>query len=839
MLSCALSAASAQDSTLQLEEVIVTAQKRLQNLRDVPISVAVETAESLQKKGIGNLESLSDNTPSLYLQDGGRISHVAIRGLGSAGTDSVESSVGMYIDGIYFGRSRVSRNPLFDMQRVEVLRGPQGTLYGRNTIAGAINMLTAKPGEEFEARILAEAGNFDTHKLEAYISGAITEQLFARFALLNTRRGNYLDNDAAGPGGGGKDTEGYRGSFRLAPTDKLEITLKYEHMNHENSGSYAQLVANPFNASALQGIANLDLKKDRNQQVSGQGLNDLGDNVGGNFSTDSVALNAVWDFDEGYSLTSVTGWAKYDAVSRDYINASPVNTLTVAGLTERAEYWSQELRLQSPLDRPFHFVAGAFTDYYDVYTLPKPDDVAVLNLAGPVVGPTRAGIAGSELIQNVLVPGRAANVADGFVAGVTNAFTLLTPGGNGAISNFDQAIKTWSVFFEATYEVSDRWHLSAGVRYSEEENKVRLAKGTFYRNADGQPWGELPTGADITARAIANDPALTAADAANLELIYNGTLNSDIGGGNTFADIPGFIAAQGGTPLAKPEPLEEESVTPSLKLQYFYNDAAMLYATLASGFKAGGFNSSNILAFSEDDIFASEDSLAFELGAKLTLAGGAANLNVAVFRTDFDDLQVGTITAQGASTVVNAGSAISQGVELDGSWRLTEAITVGGSYAFLDAKYTDSATLVCAGYLRAAREAAGEVFANSADCTYQLDDQFSGDEALLRAPRHSASVFAEYFTALNDSIDLQLYAAVNYRDKAFTSIENILQTDALTLVNARIALHHQPGNWSLALQGNNLFDDNALVLQQDNSGGAAKGVITTPRTFALQISKQF
>lgn len=830
--------AHAQDTRLMLEEVLVTAQKRSESLSDVPISIAVETGETLEKKGITNLQALSNNTPSLYIQDGGRTSSVAIRGLGSPGLDSVESSVGLYIDGVYFGRSRLSRNPLFDMERVEILRGPQGTLYGRNTIAGAINMITAKPTDEFEARILLEAGNYDAHKVEAYVSGEIVDGLSGRIAVLDAERDGYLDNSADGPDGGGKDSQAYRGSLNWDATDSLSFALKYEHMDHRNTGSYAQLSGNPFNSPALAAIPNLDFEVDKNQQVSGQGINFLGDDVGGEFVTDAVVLRGLWEFGDGYSLTSITGWTDYEVESRDYITSSPIDTLTIAGLTEGVEYWSQEFRLASPSDKRFRFVTGAAIDKYDLVTDPSPQDTAILALGGQILPNFADGIGSSPEVE-ALFPGRAQNVADGFVVGAADGFTLLTPGGNGSDSNLTQEIETWSVFFEGTYEVNDQWHIVAGARYTEEENTTTLAKGTFYRNAAGQPWGGLPSGAEIADIAIANDPMLTQADAGLLNAVYSGTLASDIGGGRTVADIPLLIAAPGGTPIARPEPLEEDSFTPSLKVQYFASEDAMYYATIATGFKAGGFNSSNIQAFSEDDIFNNEDSVTLEIGGKLTLAEGAANFNFAIFRTEFDDLQVGSITPQGGSVVLNAGSSVSQGLEMDGTWRLTEAWTVGGAYAYLDSKYTDSEPLVCTGVERSLRIQAGETFASDSDCIMELDNLFGGEDSTLRAPEHSANLFAEYYAPLNDVIDLQTYIGVNYRDKTFTSIENFYETDAITLVDARIALYHGPGQWSVALQGNNLLDDDGLVLQQDNSGGAAKGIITTPRTFRLQVTKSF
>ncbi|MFM7784604.1 MAG: TonB-dependent receptor, partial [Gammaproteobacteria bacterium] len=265
-------AASAQEK-LELEEIVVTAQKRSQLAQDVPIAMSVDTAELLEKKGISSLEGLGYQTPSLVIQDVGRVSSVAIRGLGSPGLDTVESSVGIYIDEIYFGRSRLSRNPVFDMDRIEVLRGPQGTLYGRNTIAGAISMHTARPTEEVEARVLAEGGNLESYRTEGYLSGPITDTLSGRIAGYLAHRGAYLDN-SEGPDGGGTDTEAWRGSLAWDPSESVSVFFKYDHMNHRNNGIYDQLLAdpfgittNPFGSYAAAGITNVDFRKDRKQQV--------------------------------------------------------------------------------------------------------------------------------------------------------------------------------------------------------------------------------------------------------------------------------------------------------------------------------------------------------------------------------------------------------------------------------------------------------------------------------------------------------------------------------------------------------------------------------------------
>ena len=823
----------ADDAGLALEEIVVTAQRRTESAVDVPISMAVETGATLEKKGIATLEGLSLQTPSLITQDGGRVSSVAMRGLGSPGLDTVESSVGIYIDEVYFGRSRLSRNPMFDMDRVEVLRGPQGTLYGRNTIAGAISMYTARPSDEFSARVIGEYGNIESHKLEGYVSGPVTETLSARLAGINSERGTYLDN-TIGPDGGGQDSEGYRASLGWNPVETVYVFAKYEHMTHENIGMYDQLISDPFGAYAY--YPGLDLKRDDKQQVNGSGLQALSE-PGGHYDADIAALHVDWDLPGDYALTAITGWSEYDARSRDWISASPDNPLTINGLTERNEYYSQELRIQSPADRRFHFVAGGFVDSFDVHTLPRAEDFAALNLGTQVLPPLVAGLATSP--QLAFLGDLQDDVARGYAVGTAEYFRLITPSGSpdGRISNLDQEITTWSLFFEGEYEFTDQWHLILGVRYTDEENEFALSKGTWYRNGLGLPWGSYPSAAEIAASALAANPAL-APVAGLLPVVYGATSSAEARPGYTVSQLPTYIAAPAGTPRAR-DRLEDDQWIPSAKLQYFMDDDTMFYFTVASGFKAGGVNSGNINVYTRaGDTFGAEEALSFEIGGKFTLQDGAAQLNVALFRTEFDDLQTATVTPQGAVTVVNAAAAVTQGVETDLTWRLTEAVTVGGAYAWLDAYYDDSDELSCGGYMLKLRQTAGEDFSTT-PCTYRLDDMPNGDDTLQRAPEHTATLWGEYYAPVADGWDLQVYGSLNYRDESSTTLDNYFYADDLTLLGARVALYDTRRKWSVALYGNNLLDEDGLVLHQENSAGAIKGMITTPRTYGLQLVKEW
>ncbi|MFM7274501.1 MAG: TonB-dependent receptor, partial [Gammaproteobacteria bacterium] len=608
-------------------------------------------------------------------------------------------------------------------------------------------MHTARPTEEVEARVLAEGGNLESYRTEGYLSGPITDTLSGRIAGYLAHRGAYLDN-SEGPDGGGTDTEAWRGSLAWDPSESVSVFFKYDHMNHRNNGIYDQLLAdpfgittNPFGSYAAAGITNVDFRKDRKQQVGGGGgINLIEDSVGGYYVSDVMALHASWEMANGYSLRSITGYNNYDARSRDYITASPIDALTINGLTEGTKYWSQELRIESPTDGAFSFIAGAFIDNYDMETLPRDNQYAALNLGTQVLPNFVRNLATTPAL-GFLGPLQR-NVAFGFANGVAESFRLSTPSGSpdGTVSNLEQQIDTWSAFFEGSYQISEKWRLTAGVRYTDENNEVFMAKGTFYVNGDGLPWGSFPTASQITAAAVAADPALAALPAFLLDIIYGSTANAPIGGGLQVNDLPLLIAAPGGTPRINDE-ISEDAWIPSAKLQYFHDDDTMLYLTVSSGFKAGGYNSSGITAFNPtNDSFESETALALELGAKMTVLDGAGQLNVALYRTKFDDLQVASITPQGAIAMLNAASAITQGLELDFSWRATEELTLGMNYAYLDAYYDDSDAIGCGGYQKRVRELAGESFAAS-PCVFFLDDQPSGSKDLQRAPEHTGTLW--------------------------------------------------------------------------------------------------
>ena len=235
----ALATAAPISHAQMLEEVIVTAQKRTESLQDVPISVSAIQGEKLEEAGIANMSALADYVPNLTISDAAVNTNIYMRGMGSGNNRAFEQSVGMYIDGIYMGRGRQYRSPFLDIQRVEVLRGPQGTLFGKNTVAGAINVTTASPdmGEELNGSIAAATEDNDGFITEGYLSGSLTDTLAMRLSFKYAENSGTFDNNFTNDDELDIEDSTYRLTAVWQPTDNLDVNVKYSHSDFERVGS--------------------------------------------------------------------------------------------------------------------------------------------------------------------------------------------------------------------------------------------------------------------------------------------------------------------------------------------------------------------------------------------------------------------------------------------------------------------------------------------------------------------------------------------------------------------------------------------------------------------------
>jgi len=787
-VSLALPSLAFAQSDLMLEEIIVTAQKREQSLQDVPVSVSVMSGDAITEVGITNLDEMSSYIPNLSVSEGSQSVSITMRGLGSGQNQGFEQSVGMFVDGIYAGRDRQFRSPFMDVASVEVLRGPQGTLFGKNTIAGALNIQTVKPTEDFEASLRGSyEPESDQYSLEGIVSGEISDSLMGRLAIKRLEADGFMHNTYIGEDESAKSELIARGTLVWEPRDDLSVVAKYETAHTESSGEPNRLDADG-GWDELYRLVDEDFNNSDTYQRSTD-LTDANHN-----DSDSLTVTVDYDINE-YTLTSITGYSKYNDYVQQDVDFSPLNVLAQYQ-DQKFDQLSQEFRITSPLGDNFDFLAGA---YFQKSTLEnhKRLDSNIASLVGGV--PVEVNYLGNMLpinaasVADILAPAEFVRKADGTV-GVGNASGAIYAAaisninnGGGRVSDYKQDAETWSIYGQGTWHIEDNLHLTLGIRYAEE---TKEASRTLYLSDYGTE----------------NVMDLDDPDNSLILAIQNGvfgSVNHDIEAGDTV-----------------------ENVSPSIKLQYEPNDDVMFYASASKAFKSGGYSESGTSADEFGFSFADEEALAFELGSKMSVMDGRGTLNVALFHTQYDDLQVSAFIGD-RYVVGNAATATSQGLEVDGVFRLTESIDLSGSFAYLDATYGDFKTASCT-------TAQAIESGSPRTCTQDLSGQ-----TLANAPEFSASFGLSHGTDLGNNYQLMSNLMANYTAEQYLSqnLDPAALEESHLVLNARTALSSNEDTWELALVAKNLTNEtirnySAAVPLMD---GARFSYMAMPRTLAVQF----
>ena len=605
-LALAIATISTGTYAAQLEEVIVTAQKRAESLQDVPISMTAITGERMKDAGITSFSELSGFVPNLGVSENAVNTIITMRGISVGSNQSFEQSVGVYVDGVHYGKSRQIRTGLFDLQQVEVLRGPQGILFGKNTLAGAINVTTAEPemGEGMSGKVAATVESDDGELLEAHLNYSPSDNLGFRFAIRDRSDDGYMDNDFATTANGAPtampttDETIWRFTTMWEPNDSTSIKLTHGESDFVRVGGPGMVTAfapeTNIPASnqvmfAVMGASFPDYAADvasgeigafrDGRSTGGLALaQSLGRDLdsteekfeGTDTQTSDTALRIDIEMDNGYSFHSVTGRNTYeyeDGMDADWL---PVSFVGRSDISEY-EQTSQEFRIASPTDQAFSFVAGAYwseaTQDIDRTvivdgTLGNPDLMKVITgLGDPTAGTasflafSKAQIAGAILgAQGITDPATiGAWMATPTGIGTVNAFWgvdgMAMWNQAGRVSSYSNQTDTVAAFFQGTYELSDTLTLTAGVRYTEED-KEAFAKADLT--------------ASHTGLATPNDDAFLAA----LQSASFGVWAHDFN-----------------------EKRSTSQVIPAANLQWEQSDTSKYYISYSEGFKSGGFNS--------------------------------------------------------------------------------------------------------------------------------------------------------------------------------------------------------------------------------------------------------
>ena len=780
VMAVAVSAIALTTNAATLEEIVVTAQQRAESLQDVPVSVAAVTAKKISDSGIVDLQGLSELVPNFSINETGISTTVTIRGISSGINSGFEQSVGMYNDGIFYGRDQLARVPMIDMERVEVLRGPQGILFGKNSIAGAVSQISAKPTDEFEGSVTAlyEPDHGETD-LRMVLSGPLTDNLSGRLAVMTRELDGYVKNTELGVDEQNEDEQVVRATLRWDVNDSVTATLKSSQSTFDVLGRDMEVYQSFGHLEALNSVYNSPTAP---WSVDTE-LNYIADN-NGHFSNNEVnnsTLTVDWDL-EGLTLTSVTGYVDYEFTEScdcDFTGAPVFD----AGRQEEYQQLSQEFRVTSDLGSNFDYIAGLFFQDTDLTYADQ------IQLPDPTVVNTALGLLGAGALQP-FAPGSSTD------------------------RTFNQEGEVIALFAQGTWSVSEALRLTVGGRYTEEKkdaNRQQRHKANATFGGQYMP-------------AVTADPV-------------SGAYNVLYG---IFA-IEAYDQING--------KLDDSPFSPVVTMEWDANPDTMVYATWTKGYKSGGFDArsnghpdasvNNGLksgaAITGSWEFANEEATSVELGSKMSLADGAAELSVAWYMTDYTDLQVSQFDGTLGFNVTNAGEAKVKGIEADGRWALTDNITLTGSVAYLDFNY--------------------EKFPNS-QCYFQQEDTDgdklcdAGGKRKEFTPELQANLGAAWASEMSNGLELNASLDVSFMDEYLyaANLDPRSKQDAYSMVNARIALAGSEGAWELALLGRNLTDETVINFGGNTplggtlTGGAGNSYyafVNRPRNIALQVNYSF
>ena len=732
----------------QLEEIVVTATKRAAGLMDTPMSVTAFSGDEMRHNGIRDFQELSVSIPNLTVAEGrAGLTTVNIRGVQSGVDGSFESSVGIFIDGVNYPRTQSAFNPMFDVARAEVLKGPQAVLYGLNSTAGVLvlHSNSNNPGDEFEATVV---GNYETeydgYSTSAFVGGGLTDTLGARLAIRTFDDGDgYLKNVFTGDDTVSNDgTEG-RISLVWQPTDTIMSTLKYAHADIDNEGGNTQQLGTGRGEDKL----NWKLESDANGSQMAAVMNAA---EGNSKVEGSKTINAVsWktDFGIGESvLSALVGYNKMDWSYNFDLDSSALPVPPIFSTrSEDYEQSSIELQYTSPTGNTFEYILGAY--YSDATT----------------------DILGSNALD----------------------LTLLGVPGIAEYGQLDYSVDTEvvSAYGNLTWHVSDTVRVTGGVRYTDESRDLTRD----------------PNGLNCQWYAV---------DGANF--IGPAPINVFCSKLSNYKDDK-----------------SSDNFMPELIVQWDMSDDTMLYAKGSTAVKSGGYAAAVSPPSPESMSYDDENAFGLEAGMKTSFADRAGRMSLAVFYTEFDDLQVNSFDEQTASAfITNAGQAHSQGVELDTTYAVTDFITLGTALAYLDAEYDQYDGSACPANISAEEKAIR--------CTGPGGTQDSAGQDLANAPKWSGNAYASWDYPFSSGLRLVGKLNVSFTDDYLTEVRNdpLFKQDGYTQIDAQIGLASSDDKWRVALIGRNLTEE---AVQDGGTAFLGYNIVSInrPRTITLQAQYRF
>ncbi len=763
----------------KLDEIIVTAQKRAEDIQDVPLSVTAIGGEDIKQKNMADLNDVSAYAPNLSVLATPTFNFIYMRGLGSGFNRGFEQSVAIIIDEVYMGRPSYLSNGLLDLAAVEVLRGPQGTLYGKNSAAGALHLRTQDPVPEWGLDADVLLGERNKYRVRAAFGGPLWNDDWSfRVAYMTEEQDGDIENTTIGRDERNLDNENARIKIRYEPSTTFNATLAIAGSTVDQQGSGTQLTKVRDRHLAAMQVYDPQTSDDVFDDKTHQNYPGFVErtNLDGN-------LRVNWELSSGYTLSSLTAYADMDDKVAFDADFSPIPFL-ILDEHEKFDQFSQEFRVTSPPGE-VEFIAGLnyvksnvdvqsdtidFMELHEILAVTGEGErticttipLELANLLGALLTTDlRLACQNSEL-DNPLFGTLGANATK------VRQDLEGTPVIETSATRFDQTTESYAAFGQLTWHITDIWATTVGLRVGYEEKSI------FYDHA------------------LINERTGIRGNGNPVDLQGNVNLNFTPGGALVFP-----VIQSGNTDFTESRSRDEFSVSPKVSTSVQWTDDLMTYLTFAQGYKSGGYN---ISALNPDQLeYDEESSVVLEGGFKSEWLEGAARLNVSIFYTKFRDLQISSFN--GVSFVVeNAADATIQGVEWEALLVPFWGMFLSATGAYTDATYDSFPNGPCSAEFQGDPpcDLAGAPLSSAPEWQHTLGATF--DRQIFNLPFKThlgvTGIYAsdEFLTVDNDPVDV--------REAGWT-------------VNGRTGIRGLDDNWSLMLYVDNILDREALAGNND------------------------
>jgi iron complex outermembrane receptor protein len=786
-----------------LEEVVVTARKREESLQEAPVAVTALTSASLREAGVRNLADLNQIVPNIEVQSyngNAGVGNIYIRGIGQRNTGpNIDSGVGIYIDDVYLGRPDGGLLDVTDIESVQVLRGPQGTLFGKNTTGGALVFTTVRPQEEFGGSIEVRAGNYDRLDIAGVLNVPLTDTLLTRLSVNSIQRDGYIDNHYDGDEYVDEDRISAIGQVRWLVSDDFTADLNFNYSDTDQTARPQKCVPVPgvigWQAQLFNGIS-VTPATGRTYDDFCQDAADVGDeydvisDLGGGYEaeTQGAGLTLNWDISDSLALKSVTAWRYTDAAQDDELDHTAIpwlhrtQTVHPDSTNRETDQYTQEFQLTgSAFDERMQYVAGAY------WFKEQTDDNRAVNFLGP------------------------------FDPGIAGFFML-----NSTSTLLEAENEAWAVFSQVEWSFNDNWRTTVGVRYTDEDRELYRKRYNIDQETLGVNGGVIApafNGAWIVDRSVFE---------------YNpgfGFVTRDVTEDSVGADDTSFMGS----------------------IQYVINepdwiDTGSIYLTYSEGFLSGGLSEAPTDEF---DIFEPEEVENWELGFKLDMLDRRLRVNGVFFYSDYKNRQLTTLvvnlqTNSPAGATINAAESTISGFELESTWLATPELELTFNMTFNDGDIDDFDDVQVLAADPTTPIGSG---CDRVDLTFVVIDQCPKDrsnENLPRLPEETYFLAAQYtlqsgWGTFIPRVQASLKKDIDYCFDATSCETGLWLEDEQFDLSARVTWISSDGKWIGAIYGSNLTEEDHIIggtalLESAGVGGIA---VAPPRMYGAELKYSF